>query len=366
MKGFRVQLALIVILLAVLGALLHPLALLLAISPFDPRGVIRFMEELRSVIADLLGWGLLSLLAVMAFFVLRGRLSPEARTPTKRERSPANARPIKAAVAITAYDDAAATAVAAYEFKLQPSVVQVIVVDNNSSDDTAALAGAEGATVVHEARQGYGYACIRGLVEGLKSDADVIVLTEGDGTFFAEDLPKFLAYIEHSDLVVGNRVVRDMVDGDSQMDHFFTWGNMAVAMLLRLRFWDGRHLGPAGLMDVGCTYRVIRRDALERILPDLVVGGNTFSPHMLLVAIARNLSVVEIPIRFRRRVGQSKGASQSLWKGLQVGLTMIWHIMTFRLPTQTATPSVEIDKPGAPAQQSQPTVAASMSGSSDK
>jgi hypothetical protein len=55
MRGFRVQVALIVILLAVLGALLHPLALLLSISPFDARGVIRFMEELRSIIADLLG-----------------------------------------------------------------------------------------------------------------------------------------------------------------------------------------------------------------------------------------------------------------------------------------------------------------------
>jgi hypothetical protein len=122
------------------------------------------------------------------------------------------------------------------------------------------------------------------------------------------------------------------------MDYFFTWGNMAVAMLLRLRFWDGRHLGPAGLTDVGCTYRAIRRPALERILPDLLVGGNHFSPHMLLVAISRGLSVIEIPIRLRRRVGQSKGASQSLLKGLQIGLVMIWHIITFRLETEPRKP----------------------------
>jgi hypothetical protein len=332
MRGFRVQLALIVILLAVLGALLHPLALLLAISPFDPRGVIRFMEETRSVIADLLGWGVLSLLAVMAFFVIKGRVSPKKLNVMGLE-APSRSEPIKAVIAITAYDDAAATAEAVREFRRQPSVTEVIVVDNNSTDDTAILASVAGATVVHETRQGYGFACIRGLTEGLRvKSADVVVLCEGDGTFFAEDLPKFLAYIDHADLVVGNRVVRDLVDGDSQMDHFFTWGNMAVAMLLRLRFWDGRHLGPAGLTDVGCTYRAIRREALESILPDLVVGGNHFSPHMLLVAIDRGLSVVEIPIRLRRRVGQSKGASQSLLKGLQVGLTMIWHIMTFRLP----------------------------------
>jgi hypothetical protein len=100
---------------------------------------------------------------------------------------------------------------------------------------------------------------------------------------------------------------------------------------LRLRFWDGRFLGPAGLTDVGCTFRAIRRPALERILADLVVGGNYFSIHMLLVAMARGLSVIEIPVRLRRRVGQSKGASQSLGKGFAIGLAMIWHIMTFRI-----------------------------------
>ena len=64
-------------------------------------------------------------------------------------------------------------------------------------------------------------------------------------------------------------MVRGLVATDSQMDHFFTWGNIAVALLLRLRFWDSRFLGPAGLTDVGCTFRAIRRQALERIMPDL-------------------------------------------------------------------------------------------------
>jgi hypothetical protein len=311
---------------------------LLTIAPFDTRGFIRFLEEGRSVIADLLGWGVLSLIAVMFLFVVRGRLARRGPHAYVDRDATGLTRPAHAVVAITAYNDAQATAKAVQDFQRQPGVFKVIVIDNNSSDESARRAAAAGAQVINEPRQGYGYACIRGLAEGLKvPDADVVILTEGDGTFFAGDVAKFLAYIDHADLVVGNRVVRGLVDSDSQMDYFFTWGNMAVAMLLRLRFWDGRHLGPAGLMDVGCTYRAIRRSALEQILPDLVVGGNHFSPHMLLVAMARGLSVVEIPIRFRRRVGQSKGASQSLWKGLQVGLVMIWHIMTFRLkPTPNA------------------------------
>jgi hypothetical protein len=123
------------------------------------------------------------------------------------------------------------------------------------------------------------------------------------------------------------------------MDYFFTWGNIAVGTLLRLRFWDSQFLGAARLSDVGCTFRAIRRDALGRILPDLAVGGHHFSPHMMLVALHRGLSLVEIPVTFRRRIGASKGASRSAWKGFQVGLQMIWHILTYTpsLPSRPAS-----------------------------
>ncbi|HXC76402.1 MAG TPA: glycosyltransferase family 2 protein [Candidatus Acidoferrum sp.] len=337
--SYRVPLALFVVLLAILGALLHPLALVLALFPFDTAPLVSTLVSIRETIADLLGWGVLTLLVVMVVYVVRGRMSRRRPRPNLEEVSRAPFHP-SAVVAITAYNDAEATAQAVKDFRRQPVVVKVLVIDNNSTDGTATLATAVGATVIQETRQGYGYACMRGLAEGLKvAEANVIVLTEGDGTFIAEDIAKFLAYIVNADLVVGNRVVRGLIDTDSQMDHFFTWGNMAVAMLLRLRFWDGRHLGPAGLMDVGCTFRAIRRPALELILPDLLVGGNHFSPHMLLVAISRGLSVIEIPIRLQRRVGESKGASQSFWKGLGVGLAMIWHIIAFRVPTAGDRPA---------------------------
>jgi hypothetical protein len=336
MRNFRVQLALLVVLVAIVGAVLHPLAMVLTLAPFDTRGVVGFLAELRAVIADALGWGVLGVLVVMLAYVVLGRTRRAPAGGVARAASLTNPRVV---VAVTAYNDAEATAQTVRDFARQPGVVKVIAIDNNSTDDTAALASAAGATVVRETRQGYGYACMRGLAEGLKvPEADVVVLTEGDSSFVAEDMAKFLAYIGDADLVVGNRVVRGLIDQDSQMDHFFVWGNMAVAMLLRLRFWDGRHLGPAGLMDVGCTFRAIRRPALEQILPDLNVGGYHFSPHMLLVAMAHNLSVIEIPIRLRRRVGESKGASQSIWKGLSIGVVMIWHIMTFRLPARDIAP----------------------------
>src|ERR1700736_683904 len=324
----RALVVLMVVALAILGALLHPLMRLLAVLPFDSTGLIHFLAQAKNTIADVLGWAVIALLAVMVVLVIRGRLARPAPLPPTTAPDAGGAKVI--AVGITAFDHAGSIADLVRAFRAQEGVVEVVVIDNNSSDGTAALASAAGARVVHEPRQGYGYACIRALSEAaLVPNAGVVVLTEGDGTFAAEDLPKFRAYINQADMVVGNRVVSSLVERGSQMDYFFTWGNMAVATLLRLRFWHPQFLGAASISDVGCTYRAIRKDALERILPDLVVRGNYFSPHMILVALYRGLSLIEIPVTLRPRIGVSKGAGRSFWAGLRVGLVMIWHITTY-------------------------------------
>lgn len=333
----RLYIGLLIFFLALVGTLLHPVSLLLRLAPFDARYLVATLTAVKTVITDLLGWSLFSLLLVMSATVWKerwkkGRNSTGDKLAERiQTREPTSLRgPARVAVVITAYNDAAATARAVEEFKAQEGVVEILVIDNNSSDGTGALATAAGATVIHEVQQGYGYACIRGLREAAAiPEADVIVLTEGDGTFVAGDLNKFRAYIDQTDMVVGTRVVPGLVEKGSQMDHFLTWGNLAVAALLRLRFWNSQFLGAACLSDVGCTFRAIRRDALQGILPDLVVGGMHFSVHMMLVALARGLSIIEIPVTFRRRVGRSKGASQNLGQGLKVGLSMIWHIMTY-------------------------------------
>src|SRR5438105_5054951 len=120
MRGIRVQLALVVVIVAIVGAFLHPLALLLAAVPLETRGLIRFLEEVRSVIADALGWGLLSLLAVMVYFVIRGRLGPKPGpspiSNRKIGREPGLGGPARAVVAITGYNDAEATAEAVRAF----------------------------------------------------------------------------------------------------------------------------------------------------------------------------------------------------------------------------------------------------------
>jgi hypothetical protein len=99
-----------------------------------------------------------------------------------------------------------------------------------------------------------------------------------------------------------------------------------LAILIRLRYWNWAFLGRVQLTDVGCTYRVIRRAALDRIIDKLTVGSHHFSPHMILVALRDYLAVTEVPIKFRRRVGVSKGAGGNKLTALRVGLTMIGSI----------------------------------------
>ncbi len=233
-------------------------------------------------------------------------------------------------VAMTAYNDQESISNAVQEFKLQPDVKEVIVVDNNSIDKTAELASAAGASVVREPNQGYGFACMRGLREALQfPKVNVVVLVEGDMTFAGKDMAKLIPYLDNVDMVVGTRTTQELTTEDSQLDWFYVWGNMFLAKLVQVKFWDIGHWGRVRLTDVGCTMRAVRAEALRKIIDKMYVGGYHFSPHMLMAAIADGLKVVEVPVTFRKRWGVSKGAGSGRWKGFGIGLQMMWHIITF-------------------------------------
>jgi len=236
----------------------------------------------------------------------------------------------KVSVALTAWNDEEPIYEAVRDFKDQEGIIEVIVVDNNSSDNTVLLAKQAGARVVVEKNPGYGYVCIRGLREALSNkEANVIVLTEGDRTFRGYDIKKLIPYLDNADLVLGTRTTQELLDQKSQLDWFLVWGNLFLAKLIQLKYWSIKCWGRVRLTDVGCTYRAIRREALEKIIDRLEAKGIYFSPHMIMVALNNNLKVVEVPITFRERVGMSKGAGGSRWRATKIGLKMLWHIMTY-------------------------------------
>jgi glycosyltransferase involved in cell wall biosynthesis len=224
-------------------------------------------------------------------------------------------------VVFPAFNEAASIARAVRDFRAIPAVDEVIVVDNNSRDRTADLAREAGARVVAERRQGYGHALRRGLCE---ASGDYVILAEPDGTFVGKDVVKLLAYADEFDMVMGTRTTRELIWDQANMGWFLRVGNLAVAKLLQVLF-DG-----PSLSDCGCTMRLIRREALDRIAPGLRVGGSHFLPEMVILGLLRGLRVIEIPVNYRGRVGDSK-ITGSRVTALKVGVRMIGLILDYRL-----------------------------------
>ena len=227
-------------------------------------------------------------------------------------------------VALTAYNDEESIAAAVLDFANHPLVRRVIVVSNNSTDATFELAVAAGAIARNEPAQGYGRCVYRCLSEALSyPDAELIVLCEGDRTFRAYDIDKLLAYSPHADIVNGTRTVERLRQHSTQLSTFMYYGNVFVGKLL-----EAKHLGRSTITDVGTTFKLCRRAALEEIMPSLDPRINLeFNAHFLDTALQAGCAIVECPITFHSRVGVSKGGNTGNGRALKVGCRMIIGIV---------------------------------------
>ncbi|WP_332773028.1 glycosyltransferase [Phenylobacterium sp.] len=253
---------------------------------------------------------------------------------TKKPNVPVRYEPVanpKVTVALTAYDDEESIGPAVKDFLAHPRVARVIVVSNNSADRTFERAEAAGAITFNEAAPGYGRCVYRCLSEAVKfTDSDVIVLCEGDLTFRAFDIDKLAAYVAHADIVNGTRTVEPLRQYITQLSTFMFYGNIFVGKLL-----EAKYLGRGTITDAGTTYKLCRREALERLLPHLNPAVNLeFNAHFLDTALRKGLVLIECPITFHARVGVSKGGNINDLRGFIVGCRMIvgivfgWRLLT--------------------------------------
>jgi glycosyltransferase involved in cell wall biosynthesis len=224
-------------------------------------------------------------------------------------------------VVLPAYNEAQSIVSAVEDFFVPGVVDEVLVVDNNSRDGTADLVRSTRARVVQETAQGYGHALRRGLRE---ASGDLVILAEPDGTFVGRDVLKLLAYADDFDMVCGTRTTRELVWEQANMGWFLRIGNVVVAKMIQF-LYDG-----PSLTDCGCTLRLTHRAALSRILDELTVGGSHFLPEMVIVGLQRGLRIIEVPVNYRGRVGESK-ITGTLRGTLRTGFRMIGLIVRFRL-----------------------------------
>ncbi|WP_440068772.1 glycosyltransferase family 2 protein [Tenacibaculum discolor] len=185
-----------------------------------------------------------------------------------------------------------------------PSLVsEVIVISNNSTDNTEINAKNAGATVLTEDRKGYGYACLKGMeyiasssIKNPNNKPDIIVFLDGDYSDYPEQLTELIAPIINDDIdfVIGARVQRLREKGSMTPQQVF--GNWLATFLMKLFFG-------ATFTDLG-PFRAIKYNKLLALnMEDKTYG---WTVEMQLKALKQKLSYTEIPMKYRNRIGVSK------------------------------------------------------------
>lgn len=182
---------------------------------------------------------------------------------------------------------------------------EVLVVDNASEDDSAALATAAGARVVYEPRRGYGSAYLAGFAA---ARGRYIVMADADLTYDFNEIPRFVAELDGgAELVMGDRM-ENIHPGAMPWHHRYI-GNPVLTGLLNLFF-------RTGIADAHCGMRALRKDVLPRL--DLRTTGMEFASEMVIRASKEKLRIAEFPIEYHPRGGESKLSSfRDGWRHLR-------------------------------------------------
>ncbi|MBF2709604.1 glycosyltransferase family 2 protein [Flavobacterium soyangense] len=199
-------------------------------------------------------------------------------------------------------------------------VNEIIVINNNSTDNTAKEAKKAGATVLSESKKGYGYACLKGLeyIAKHESKPDIIVFLDGDYSDYPEELSKIIAPIVGGkvNFVVGARVANLREKGSMTPQQIF--GNWLATFLMKLLF-------NAKFTDLG-PFRAIRYSTLL----DLDMQDKTYgwTVEMQLKVLKKNIPYTEIPVHYKNRIGVSK-VSGTIKGTVMAGIKIISWIIKY-------------------------------------
>ena len=189
---------------------------------------------------------------------------------------------------------------------------RIIVIDNNSTDNTKIEIKKTKAIYIQEKQQGYGASLIRGFKE---SKSDYIITCEPDLTFSHKDVFKFLIYLDDFDCVFGTRTSKSMIGLGAKMSTYLRYGNIIVAKFLEYLF------GGPSLTDVGCSYKAFKRKSIDEIKDSLSVKSSHFQPELMIKLIEKKNKIIEIPVFYLKRYGYSK-ITYNFYSSFRVAINM--------------------------------------------
>lgn len=200
------------------------------------------------------------------------------------------------------------------------SVSEIIVISNNSTDNTIQVAKSAGATVLSENRKGYGYACLKGMeyIASQEIKPDIIVFLDGDYSDYPEELTKIIEPIQNDniDFVIGARVAR--LREKHSMTPQQVFGNWLATTLMKGFF-------NAKFTDLG-PFRAIKYDKLLALkMEDKTYG---WTVEMQLKVLKQKMSYQEIPVRYKNRIGVSK-VSGTVKGTIMAGIKIIGWILKY-------------------------------------
>jgi glycosyltransferase involved in cell wall biosynthesis len=209
------------------------------------------------------------------------------------------------------------------DFQEFSQIKEIIVVDNNAEIGTIEQVADLGVLLINEPTQGYGSAIKTGI---RSSKYEYVCICEPDGTFNPSDLNKLISYSRESDFIVGTRTNTILVWSGANMGLFLRWGNWFVAKLTELLF------NTTYLSDVGCTFRLVKRERALEIIEYSRSNGSIFGFQMLLEALIRGCKVIQIPVNYHSRIGESSVTGSKL-KAFMLGNYMMIYLVRRRLQT---------------------------------
>ena len=204
--------------------------------------------------------------------------------------------------------------------EIPPTFAQwIIIVDNGSTDRTAAVAKAANAVVVSEPVRGYGRACFKGFTTAKSLGAEIVIFMDGDGSDDPADLSTMLTPVimGEADFSIGSRV--STRSGRKAVPPHARLGNWLVSHMIRLFYGVPLH-------DIG-SFRVIRCSALEALEMNEMTFG--WPVEMIVKAARAQYRILEQPVHYRRRShGQSK-VSQTIVGSIKAAYCMISITMRY-------------------------------------